>query len=223
MIAASSSTAGGDVTAGGSISPTDPFAASERGWRIANYPGSIDFPTYNELRENYTVNEVVTSYAGINNSKIYQWNCTGPGPCVVDSSPCGRNIDVVVFVNGDLNITADFFTPAFSNPTTAQLLAARNNCASSIAFIVKGDLTITPTVNNIYGIFYAGGDLNTGSSSNRLYVFGSLLANDFGLGRNLQVDNENYPAEQVISMPKYFLDLGSENLLGRAKITWRER
>ena len=221
-----SGSGGGDVTAGGSIVPTDPFKASQRGWRIENYPGSVDFPDYDELAETYTIAEVVASYAAINNSKVYQWNCIAPGPCVIDSSPCGRNIKAVVFVNGDLTISANFAS-ALNNPTIAQLLTARQACNSSIAFIVKGDLTISPTVNNIYGIFYAGGDIITEASATppdgRLYVFGSLLANGFSLGRNLDADNANYPAEQVIFMPKYFLDLGSSDLLGQQKVTWREK
>ena len=225
MCAASSGSGGGTVTAGGSIYPTDPYAASERGWRIANYPGIVDFRDYDDLQDLYSVEETVSGFAGITDSKIYQWNCSG-GPCTIDSSPCGRNINAVVFVDGDLEISADFAS-ALSNPSVPELLAARNNCNSSLAFIVKGDINIASSVNNIYGIFYAGGDLITEASATppdgRLYVFGSLLARSFDLNRTLEADNENYPAEQVIYMPKYLLDLGTSDLLGRQKVTWRER
>ena len=222
-----SGSGGGDVTATGSIDPTDPFTASERGWRIANYPGSVDFPSYDALKETYNAEDaqLISNITNITSSGKYKWNCPGSERiCEIASSPCnlgGTGVDAVIFVNGNLNITTNFRTTPIED--TDDPLTLKNECNSSLAFIVKDNITVDPTVNNIYGIFYAGGTISTGSSSNRLYVFGSLLANGFSLGRNLDADNANYPAEQVIFMPKYFLDLGSSDLLGQQKVTWREK
>jgi len=72
--------------------------------------------------------------------------------------------------------------------------------------------------------FYSVGSEETEPSApveGRLYVFGSLIANSFVLGRNLGADNANYPAEQVIFMPQYFLTL--KDLLGRSQVSWREK
>ncbi len=114
---------------------------------------------------------------------------------------------------------------SFTNDTVSgDPLTYKNSCNSSLAFIVSGNINIAQGVNNIYGIFYAGGTISTGdgSTTEPLYVFGSLLAGGFGLGRNLGADNANYPAEQVIYIPQYLLDLGSPDLLGHSQVGWKE-
>jgi len=234
MVDDSSGSGGGYVTAGGGIDPADPYGVSARGWRMANYGGSVNFPSYEELKDTYDFDSATAVNQLAQISSPGRYKIIG-GDYIINplTAPCKQlGVSAVVFINGSL-IIGQSFSNDLDNPSVAELLAARQNCKSatgnptSVVFIVKDNITVESGVNNIYGIFYAGGDFITEASATppdgRLYVFGSLLARSFDLRRTLEADNENYPVEQVIFMPRYFLDLGSENLLGRTKVSWRER
>ena len=212
----STGSGGGVVSAWTITSPDTAEARSQRLWVLTGYNG-VDFPTYLKLQTMYDHANALPvpndDPADITTSGIYKM-----GDLTITSSPCGSGVSAVIFVDGDLTISADFATPPDNDDNP---LDFRGNCASSLAFIVCGDITISSTVGSIYGIFYAGGDImNTESSSTRLYVFGSLLARSFALGRNLGADNSTSPAEQIIYMPKYLITLKS--LLGRSGVTWKE-
>ncbi len=223
---------GGVVSAGSITQPTEDEDISEREWVVRSYDG-VDFPDYEKFKDIYDFDGATTI------NQLAQISSPGRYKIITDeysinspNAPCKQlGVSAVIFIDGSL-IIRQSFSDELDNPLMADLLVARQNCKkatgepTSAVFIVKDDITIDPAVNNIYGIFYAGGTISTGSSSNRLYVFGSLLAGDptqpFVLGRDLGEDNPNYPAEQIIYMPQYLLDLGSEELLGQAKITWKE-
>ncbi len=207
---------GGVVSARSIGAPSTNAAISAREWVVTGYDG-VDFPSYLKLQTmyNYTNAAVKTDLSQIAASGTYKIL----SDYTISSSPCGLPA-AVIFVNGDLDITANFRTTAIN--LGEDPLGYRNECSSSLAFIVRGDITIAPTVNNIYGIFYAGGDMgmSTDLSPNPLYVFGSLLAHDFNLNRNLGADNATYPAEQIIYMPQYLITL--KDLLGHAQVSWKE-
>lgn len=216
MVAKSGDSGGGTVTAVGSISPADPYVASARGWSIPTY-GSVDFLTYSQLEGMYDVDSDINGLSEISDQSVHEW--VG-GTYEINSPPCDLAKTAVVFVNGDLTVNSNFGDAVSGDP-----LAAKNSCDSSLAFIVSGDITVTQGVNNIYGIFYAGGSLITESSgsqdtNDQLFVFGSLLAGDFTLARNLGADNSTSPAEQIIYMPQYLLTL--KDLLGRSQVSWKE-
>ncbi len=216
-----SDTRGGVVSAGSISFPnpdTDPEAISARSWVLTGY-GSDSFPTYSELQTmyDYTNATEITdlSPAQMPSPGVYKIT-TG---YTISSSPCTLP-DAVVFVDGTLDITTDFGGTVSGDP-----VGFKNGCNASLAFIVSGDINIASDVNNIYGIFYAAGSsptgiINTGSGATPLYVFGSLLANSFTLGRNLGAGNATSPAEQIIYMPQYFITL--KNLLGRSQVSWKE-
>ncbi len=217
MCDASSGSGGGVVSALDIIKPDTTAARSQRLWVVTGYSG-VDFPSYSELQTTYDYANATAitalSPAQIPSSGVYKIT-TG---YTISSPPCTLPA-AVVFVNGSLTISSNFGGTVSGDPLTF-----KNNCNSSLAFIVKDDITITQSVNNIYGIFYAGGNIITEALATppdvKLYVFGSLLAGGFGLGRNLGADNATYPAEQVIFMPKYFITL--KDVLGRSQVSWKE-
>jgi len=221
MCAASSGNSGGVVSAQTITQPTTASAISERGFVATGY-NDIDFPSYKELQDIYDYDSASPVPAGgvhtISTPGVY----VSSSDYQLNASPCGA-ANAVIFVDGSLTVNTSFKTPAIQDSDNP--LDFKNSCGSSLAFIVKDDINIEKNINNIYGIFYAGRTIDTtgGESSNkRLYIFGSLLANDFNFGRDLGADNKDNPAEQVIYMPQYLLDLGSSELLGQQKITWKE-
>ena len=208
---------GGVVSARDVTQPTDPLAVSARGWVVEGY-NNVDFLTYSELKTMYGYDDATTQTI----TDLSEIATHGPGVYkittgyTIASSPCTLPA-AVVFVDGNLDITTNFGGAVSGDPLTF-----KNNCNSSLAFIVSGNINIAQTVNNIYGLFYAEGEISTGSSSNPLYVFGSLLGGSFNLipGRNLGADNATSPAEQIIYMPKYYLTL--KDFLGHSQVSWKE-
>jgi len=213
----STGSGGGVVSAQDVTQPTDPLAISARSWVVTSY-GNDSFPTYSALQTmyDYTNATTITDLSGITADGVYKVVddleiASGDGP------PCGPGFSAVIFVGKDLIIGRSFTDATVSGDP----LTAKNDCSSSLAFIVSNEIDITSdAVNNVYGIFYTSGDIKTGSSGNPLYVFGSLIADEFQLDRNLGADNSTSPAEQIIFMPQYLLTL--KNLLGRSQVGWKE-
>ncbi|MFZ2199440.1 MAG: hypothetical protein WAV40_01485 [Microgenomates group bacterium] len=88
----------------------------------------------------------------------------------------------IIFVNGDLTINA--------NITVAS--------GGFLSFIVKGNLTVTPSVSNIQGLYVMDNNFVTtsGASDTQLVVDGSVVAwGSLNLGRDLVANNSNSPAE----------------------------
>lgn len=229
MCAYSTGSGGGVVSAGSISFPnpnTDPLAVSARSWVVTGYNG-IYFPTYLELQTMYgyddATTQTITDLSGVTtDNRVYKVEgdltiASGDGP------PCDLGFSAVIFVDNDLLIGRSFTNDTVSGDP----LGYKTSCGSSLAFIVKKDISVAGTVNNIYGIFYAAGTspngvVNTGTGSSPLYIFGSLIAHSFALNRNLGADNSTSPAEQIIYMPQYLLDLGSSDLLGRSQVSWKE-
>jgi len=221
MCDASSGSGGGVVSAQSVSSPSTTTAISQRGWVVTGYD-DVDFPTYSELKTMYgydnTTTRTITNLSGVTGNGVYRVTTSDLTIAAGDGPPCNLGFSAVIFVDHNLTIGR-----SFTNDTvTGNPLDYRNGCSSSLAFIVSGNINIAQTINNIYGIFYAGGTISTGngSTTDPLYVFGSLLAGGFGLGRNLQTGNATYPAEQVIFMPKYFFTL--KDVLGIPLVSWKE-
>jgi hypothetical protein len=222
-----STASGGGVVSAQDISfpdpDTNPEAISAREWVTTGY-NNVDFPTYSELKTtyDYTNATTITNLSDVTGDGIYKVTANDLEIATGDSPPCDMGFSAVIFVANNLIIGRSFTDDTVSGDP----LTYRNSCNSSLAFIVSGNINVAQTVNNIYGVFYAAGNaagtINTGdgSTADPLYIFGSMLAKSFALGRNLGADNANYPAEQVIFMPKYFLTL--KDVLGRSQYSWRE-
>lgn len=116
----------------------------------------------------------------------------------------------VVFINGDLTISADIQTDA----TAAAL------------FIVKGNVDIAKIANIVQiGIFSDGVidtayDISEGQSTQTLELNGLYSADQFVLSRTLQgTNNDDNPSEDIIYEPKFLIQL--KDFFGKHTVTWR--
>lgn len=119
------------------------------------------------------------------------------------------NFSQVVFINGDLTISADI-------DTTTQTAAL---------FIVKGDVKIAKNVDLIEaGIFadddfFTAHDITEGEASDTLVMKGIYKANKFVFQRTLQGTNNNdVPSEDIIYEPKFLLQM--KQFFGNYSIKW---
>lgn len=116
----------------------------------------------------------------------------------------GQNRKVVVFVNGNLNITKNI---GINSPSGNSVLV----------LIVKGDIVIDPAVTYINGIYITDGKFSTGSlagddNDSPLLVEGTVIS--WGGGVDLQRDRPvdiatpgevfTYRPDYVLNIPKYF-------------------
>ncbi|MFA5069865.1 MAG: hypothetical protein WC528_01150 [Patescibacteria group bacterium] len=73
---------------------------------------------------------------------------------------------------------------------------------ASVAFYVKGDIYISPTVDTLVGTYYAEGKIITqsmGSADKKLTVYGTMIAREFDLGRRYKGTISNpQPSELFI-------------------------
>ncbi|HJY98800.1 MAG TPA: hypothetical protein VJ227_03740 [Patescibacteria group bacterium] len=136
----------------------------------------------------------------------YYW-FKNTGPLVLPATNIASR-KVVLFVDGDLNITGDIsLTDAF------------------LMIIVSGNVTINPDVASLEGLFVANGTISTGTNGAGadavpgLYVRGALASyGGLSLDRDL-VDNSG-PAHQFEYAPDLILLFPRE--LSNRKINWKE-
>lgn len=117
-------------------------------------------------------------------------DCFGLGHCTTTlPSPLGScNGQVIYFLSNNVQITNDYT----SAPTNA------------CVFVVKGNVTISASVNRIDAFFLVDGDFVTQSSNRVLIIKGSVIANNVRFGRDLGgVVNNSNPSEIIIYDPKY--------------------
>jgi hypothetical protein len=119
------------------------------------------------------------------------------------------NFSQVVFINGDLTISADI-------DTTTQ---------TATLFIVKGDVKIAKNVDLIEaGIFvdddfFTAHDITEGEASDTLVMKGIYKADKFVFQRTLQGTNNNdVPSEDIIYEPKFLLQM--KQFFGNYSIKW---
>ena len=238
---ASSGIIAGVASARCTINPND-VRTSRSGWKIPSYDGSdtataptgcsttlhpIRIPSYSYFYDHLQGQSatVVNTWTDFYTALISQGK-TGrfrsAGDITINTVPAGLDSDTiqaVLFVNGNLTITASFTAV---NPATA------NSFRGSLAFIVKGNISIDGGVKNIYGLYSADGSVNTaatGVTTNQLYVFGTLASGTLlDLNRDLGGTlNPTTPAEVLTFMPRYNFTLGDESLLGINPVYgWKE-
>ncbi|MBU1110134.1 hypothetical protein KKB83_00755 [Patescibacteria group bacterium] len=220
---------GGLVGTGGGFIAPSLVSRSERDWSMDGY--LIDTSSlpmaYSELQEKFHYDQatVINSLSAITLEGEYK--VVGDLTLGDVSGISSDNTIAVVFIDGDLTITKDFVVAPPKSAEADKILNYRDDFAPSLVFIINGDFTVGPDVKSIYGAYFVSGSVYTGVSDNRLYIFGllSLLESTSGtrtvsLGRDLGVDNDSYPGETFVFMPKYFFTL--EQLVGEVKITWLE-
>ncbi|MBI2050619.1 MAG: hypothetical protein HYT31_02330 [Parcubacteria group bacterium] len=100
-----------------------------------------------------------------------------------------------IIVDGNLAINADIFYQSGS-------VSSRIDNLPSVAWIVKGNITIAPSVQNLAGVFYSEGTIATGTTGSNetdipLAIEGMLIASQISLQR-LFADETQEPAEQII-------------------------
>ncbi|MEK7189131.1 MAG: hypothetical protein AAB671_01370 [Patescibacteria group bacterium] len=100
-----------------------------------------------------------------------------------------------VIVDGNLTINADL---AYQSGAVASSIAN----LPSVAWIVKGNIVINPSVQNLVGVLYSEGSISTGTTGSAptdvaLEIDGMLIASQINLQR-LFSDETGEPAEQII-------------------------
>ncbi|MDZ4221544.1 MAG: hypothetical protein U1C18_01570, partial [Patescibacteria group bacterium] len=117
-----------------------------------------------------------------------------------------------IIVDGNLTISADILYQSGA-------VSSRIDNLPSVAWIVSGNITIDPSVQNLAGIFYSEGAIATGTTGNpetdvALLVSGMFIANQISLQR-LFADETQEPAEQItfdgraiINPPPGLTDMG---------------
>lgn len=241
---------GGNVTSGGSITSLIPSALPYLiKDPIAGQPGvvvygdsidSVDFEagagTGQPSSANWLVSSSITTpkytydYALSLLSPSFPFNNVGPtsnldnsggmfngyryykaSPGLTLNNPQNINEKVVLFVDGDLNINQ-----------TIRLLKPD----AFFMAIVSGDINIDPALTNgtdpaIEGYFLTNRNFNTGSSSNRLVIGGSVVAlQGINLDRDLGAGNSNTPGEEFRELPR--LQLLFPPALVRDTVVWEE-
>jgi hypothetical protein len=134
---------------------------------------------------------------------------------VIDTAGGYNHGVAIVLVEGNLTIEKD-------------VTVSDNPQPSALMFIVKGNITIDPSVNRLDGVYFAEKDFHTGTTGagndGRLVGNGMWFVSPNGtfyLDRNLGgLNNAVTPAEVVHFEPKYLLLL--MNLLGEPKYSWQE-
>jgi len=106
--------------------------------------------------------------------------CYGPGATIANNWNVTSGQKYVVFVDGDLQIKANVIVAP----------------GGFLAVIVKGKVTVDPSVTSVQGLYVMDNDFVT-SGATQLDVQGSIVAwGNISLGRDLGADNITNPAEK---------------------------
>ena len=201
---------------------------SRRGWSMSTY--QVEFPasltSYSGLQEKYHYDqaEILGRLSSVEDGGIYRVDSlTINGPA--DLPNASDNKSVVIFVDQGLTINGDFIVPPLlaNDSDLGTISGFRQRFDPSLLFIVQGDVHINPAVEVVYGVYLVNGEIYTGNSDNRLYLFGALVSlsdKEIHFQRDLGRDNDALPGETVVSMPKYYFTLGE--VIGDVSTTWRE-
>lgn len=149
-----------------------------------------------------------------NHDKLFNFINPAGAPCdfILGGNPTGTK-NGVVFIDGDLLITADSMYPNAHAQNVAPAQTA------GVIYIVKGSVYIDRSVGIIDGVIMAGGTISTSCSgkfcvtdsaanTKQLVVYGNFVNLDatkpIQFERDLSLVNGNSaPAEQIVADPKY--------------------
>ncbi|KKS22217.1 MAG: hypothetical protein UU80_C0011G0023 [candidate division WWE3 bacterium GW2011_GWA1_41_8] len=181
------------------------FFTSERGWKVTNSPVP-QTRSYDDYLSLVTPPTPITgTLPAATGSYLVDGNYTLSVPNNYDSN----TFDQIVFVNGNLTIDNDIKTHA---NTTA-------------LFVVKGDVLISKTTDNLEigliadGDIYTAYDMNIREVSRTLSFRGIYSADHFYFQRTLQGTNNNYiPSEDFTYEPKYAIQM--KNYFSKSSVKW---
>lgn len=185
------------------------FFTSSKNWRVTE-TNAETFKTYDDYWNLASSKTQITDNTLKTTSGTWYFN----GNLEITNSviPSGFSTSVynqVVFVNGDLKISADVTISG----------------SSTLLFIVKGKVEVSKTVNNIHAGIFADGDLftayniNDGESAGTLFLKGIYSIHKYTSQRTLQgTDNSDTASEDFTYEPKYLVQL--KNFFGNYKVTW---
>lgn len=138
--------------------------------------------------------------------KVYHYGTDAQGegvnvkvdkPLTLQKGTGNQNGGGTIVVEGNLSIDANIYYQSGA-------VANKIENLPSVAWIVKGNITVDPSVTEIAGIFYSegGGGISTGTSGDSLTdlsltVRGLMIAKAINLQR-LTVNEQSDPAEQII-------------------------
>lgn len=194
---------------------------STKGWRIDSYSGDLHTGTplprydYHYFHDTLRLGEAALDCPGEPGSGIFK--C--PSGLDVGGWDLGAGERMIVFIEGgDLNITAEMNVAV----------------GGFLAFIVQGDVNIDPSIGGdidesdgidedevfIDGVFIADGQIRTGESDVRLVASGIFVSyGGFDLQRDLEDENETFPAELFLYRPDFVINAPEE--LKKSDIIWR--
>jgi len=121
-----------------------------------------------------------------------------------------NNKEVVVLINGDLNIN--------------ERIGLADN--AFLAFIVSGNINIDGGVKKtginpaLEGVYFADGTISTGESAEEFVGKGIFVGGGFNLGRNLGADNETTPGEVFIFDPRLVVKM--PRAMKKSRMSWQE-
>jgi len=197
---------------------------------VAVYAGSTDFsaggaPAWQvnervdltDFNFSYFANIVSTSTFPCDPSQAACWGSLASGNYLYTGTinlPANviniNNKEVVVLVNGDLNINREI----------------RVADSAFLAFIVSGDINIDGGVKKtgvnpaLEGVYFADGTLSTGESAEEFMGKGIFVAGGFNLERDLGADNETTPAEVFIFDPGLVVKM--PRAMKKSRMSWQE-
>ncbi len=230
LVSSSSSTAS-------ALSITSGRLSSLVEWRIGAYNQTINSPIYAKLLETATNN------AGA--PEVRPATPAGSGqPHTMAQCAAGQTKAFRIaghLTRGSLTSLTNANCPSAStiyfvdgNLTVSQNIIDDTN-ASSITFIVQGDIIVQPNVTRLDGMYIFAGSFSNGVGDQAITTKGSLIGlggknpsnatgrfhtgSASGFQRDLGTGNNN-PAESIIYQPKYLHLVNS--LLGGSSLSWQE-
>ncbi|MBI2414807.1 hypothetical protein HYV31_03160 [candidate division WWE3 bacterium] len=185
------------------------FFTSSKDWYLKNVtiPTTYNYDKYNSIikssKTSFTGSLPTTSGTFIYNGDYEIKNTTLP------NNYSSSIFTQVIFVNGDLTISKDVTL----------------NSKSVVLFIVKDDVKIEKSVNNVHLGLFADGDIYSaynmveGGTSSTLNLKGMFHGDQIILQRTLQgTNNDTSPSEDFTYEPKYLVKLKS--LFGKNTVNW---
>lgn len=165
-----------------------------------------DIDTYLSGKVYYYEN---TATLDINTDLSFMNGVSDLSTCPADNSCLGNG---TVIVNGDLNINSNinYFSSTSAGGNLYNL--------ASIAWIVMGNMTVSPSVSQLAGTFIVLGNdgISTGNSDLQLTVNGLMMARKFNFERKYSsYAAQTEPAEKIIYDGRAFLNTppGLEDLI----------
>ena len=178
---------------------------SENGWYLDEYD-ELPFDTYAEWATKYPTSTALPGgkLPTIDGKFKVNSDFTIANTTIPNNLSSVQNMSAVVFVDGDLNINANYSL----------------HSTSGIIFIVAGDITVNASVDTIDSFYITDGLFDLGGGSAQIAITGGVQADDTNMKRTLSGNqNSTTPAQIFTYDPKYLI-VGKDQLTGNTKVSW---